>query len=187
MMSDFSSHDAVAKYGAGPHQVEIELVFPGTLEGPTKFVIELAPIDIMPHSVYAFLEMVSYGLLDGCSFILNAMHVLKAAPLPYDGSAPDAIAEAFHEHGLQSVAFPEYSADYPHKPYTIGFTGDGTPSFYINTEDNTEIHIGDPCFGKVVSGMQTVKRLESSPTRNGIWVETRIGIKKATLLQQEAA
>lgn len=179
---EISKKDTLEKYGAGPHRVEIELVFPGNLDGPSTFVIEMAPVDVMPHSVHTFLEMVSYGLLDGCSFILNAMHVLKAAPLPYDGSAPDAKAQAFYEHGLTSVAFREYSHDYQHKPYTVGFAADGTPSFYINTEDNTEIHVGDPCFGKVISGMQAVKRLENSPTRNGIWFETRIGILRAVIL-----
>ena len=28
--------------------------------------------------------------------------------------------------------------DYPHEQYTVGFAADGSPSFYINTDDNTE-------------------------------------------------
>lgn len=179
---EMSRRDAIEKYGPGPHRVEMELVFPGHLSGPTKFIVELAPLDVMPHSVYTFLEMASLGLLNGCSFILNALHVIKAAPLPFDGSPAQDKKQAFEDSGLESVAFREYSSDYPHKPYTVGFAADGTPSFYINTEDNTEIHVGDPCFGKVVSGMQTVKRLEASPTRNGIFFETRIGIKSAVIL-----
>jgi len=183
-VSEISKRDAIEKYGPGPYRVEMELVFPGHLAGPTKFVIELASLDIMPHSVYTFLEMTSAGLLNGCSFILNALHVIKAAPLPYDGSPAQDKAQQFTDNGLESVAFREYSPEYPHKPYTVGFAADGTPSFYINTEDNTEIHVGDPCFGTVVSGMETVKRLEASPTRNGIWFESRIGIKSAVLLKR---
>lgn len=182
-VSSISKRDALEKYGPGPHRIEMELIFPGHLAGPTKFQVEMAPLDLMPHSVYTFLEMASLGLLDGCSFILNALHVVKAAPLPFNGSFNQEKAQQFAASGLESVAFREYSADYPHKPYTIGFAADGTPSFYINTEDNSEIHVGDPCFGKVVSGIETVKRLEASPTRNGIWFEKRIGIKKATVLQ----
>lgn len=177
-----SKREALEKFGEGPHRVEVELAFPDHREGPTKFVIELAPLDSMPHSVHFFLEMVSLGLLDGCSFILNALHVLKAAPLPYDGTSAASKARAFTRMGLESVAFKEYSEKFPHDQYTIGFAADGSPSFYINTEDNREIHMGDPCFGKIVEGFDAVKRLENSPTRNGIWFEQRIGIKRATVL-----
>jgi cyclophilin family peptidyl-prolyl cis-trans isomerase len=177
-----SKRDADAKYGAGVKRVEVELIFPGNPDGPTTFVLEMAPLDLMPHSVYTFLEMVSSGLLDGCSFILNALHVLKAAPLPYDGTSASDKARDFLDSGLESVAFREYSPEFPHRQYTVGFAADGSPSFYINTEDNTEIHVGDPCFAKIVSGFDTIKRLEGSPTRNGIWFEHRIGIKRATVL-----
>ena len=181
-VSELSKRDAEFKYGTGMKRVEIELIFPGDEEGPTTFVIEMAPIDLMPHSVYTFLEMVSSGLLNGCSFILNALHVLKAAPLPYDGSPATDKAQDFLDSGLESVAFREYSPEFPHQQYTVGFAADGSPSFYINTEDNTEIHVGDPCFAKIVSGFDTIHRLEASPTRNGIWFEHRIGIKRATVL-----
>jgi len=194
ILKETSKADAIAIYGAATKRVRIELAFPedehfsggvgsshANLE-PTVFVIEMAPIDLMPHSVYTFLEMASAGLLDGCSFILNAMHVLKAAPLPYDGTPPSVKAQEFIDKGLESVAFREYSADYPHKQYTVGFAADGSPSFYINTEDNSEIHAGDPCFAKVVSGFETVHRLAASPTRNGLWLTNRVGIKKVTVL-----
>lgn len=191
-VKEISKRDAIAKYGAGVQRVELELIFPHDQhhhlhneqqqQGPTTFVIEMAPIDVMPHSVYTFLEMTSASLLDGCSFILNAQHVLKAGPLPYDGSSPSDKAQEFLDKGLESVAFREYSPDYPHDRYTVGFAADGSPSFYINTEDNTDIHVGDPCFAKVISGFDTIKRLEDSPTRNGIWLEQRIGIKRATVL-----
>ncbi|CAB9512932.1 expressed unknown protein [Seminavis robusta] len=186
-----SKREALQKYGNHVHRVEIELAFPdphphyhlhSEKEGPTTFIIELAPIELMPHSVHFFLEMVHAGLLDGCSFILNALHVLKAAPLPYDGSSAANKARAFTRMGLESVAFKEYAPSYPHEQYTVGFAADGSPSFYINTEDNSEIHLGDPCFGKIVEGFDTVKRLEASPTRNGIWFEQRIGIQRATVL-----
>ena len=65
--------------------------------------MQMAPLELMPHSVYMFLEMVHAGLFDGCSFILNAMHVIKAAPLPYDGSSASAKVKAFTKLGLESV------------------------------------------------------------------------------------
>lgn len=180
-VQSMSRQQLLEKYGGGVKQVEIELVFPDGSDGPTKFVIALDD-NLMPHSSFTFLEMVSSGLMDGCSFILNALHVLKAAPLPYDGSSAAAKARAFTELGLESVAFKEYNDSFPHTKYTVGFAADGSPSFFINTEDNTEIHVGDPCFGRIIDGFDTIKRLEASPTRNGIWFAKRIGIKRARVL-----
>jgi hypothetical protein len=75
-VKEISKRDAIAKYGAGVQRVELELIFPNDQnqhhhlhneqqqQGPTSFVIEMAPIHVMPHSVYTFLEMTSAGLLD---------------------------------------------------------------------------------------------------------------------------
>mmetsp|Transcript_16346 Transcript_16346/g.37489 ORF Transcript_16346/g.37489 Transcript_16346/m.37489 type:complete len:482 (+) Transcript_16346:202-1647(+) len=199
---EISKQDAIAKYGSGVIRVKMDLVFPASLyvpnqnsvrngsgsaapavdTGPQTIVMEMAPLDTMPHSVYIFLEMVSAGLINGCSFIINALHVLKAAPLPYDGSSASNKAREFLDEGLESVAFREYSPEYPHKKYTVGFAADGSPSFFINTEDNSEIQVGDPCFARVVSGFDTVRRLDEVPTRNGLWFEDRVGIKQVTIL-----
>lgn len=186
LVRERSKEALIAKYGDGPYYVELELVFPETegIRGPTRLLLQLASPELMPHSIHTFLEMVTNELLDGCSFILNALHVLKAAPLPYDGSSAAAKAQAFSIHGLESVSYREYSEEYPHRQYTVGFAADGSPSFYINTEDNSEIHVGDPCFGRVIEGFDTVHRLENSPTRNGIWFEKRIGIKHAQLVSK---
>jgi hypothetical protein len=145
-------------------------------------ILEMASLELMPHSVFTFLEMIHSKLFDGCSFILNAMHVVKAAPLPYDGSSASQKVKAFTKLGLDTVSFREYSSEYPHKQYTVGFAADGSPSFYINTKDNTEQHIGEPCFAKIISGFETVERLKAAPTRNGIWYRKRIGLKRAVIL-----
>jgi len=179
-----SKKDTIKKYGSGVHRVEIVLAFPDDkLNAPTTFVIELAPLNVMPHSVFVFLEMVATELLDGCSFILNVLHVLKTAPIPYDGSSVAVKAKEFKNHGLETgVAFREYSHAYPHNRYTVGFAADDSPSFYINTNDNTDLHEGDPCFGKVVDGFETIERLQKFPTKNGIWFEEKIGIKSARIV-----
>lgn len=181
-VQEMSREDAIQKYGAGVIRVQLELEFLDSPEGPNSLVLEMAPLELMPHSVYMFLEMVNARLYDGCSFILNAMHVIKAAPLPYDGSSANAKVKSFTRKGLESVSFREYSPAYPHEKYTVGFAADGSPSFYFNTQDNTDIHEGDPCFAKIISGIDTVKRLEAAPTRNGIWYKQRIGLKRASIL-----
>jgi cyclophilin family peptidyl-prolyl cis-trans isomerase len=187
-LQEVSRRDAVQKFGSGVIRVGMELEFPNSeksksgIGAPNTLVFEMAPLDLMPHSVYMFLEMVDAGLFDGCSFILNAMHVIKAAPLPYDGSSASQKVKAFTKLGLETVAFREYSPDYPHEQYTIGFAADGSPSFFINTQDNSGEHVGDPCFARVVSGFDTVHRMQNAPTRNGIFFRKRIGIKAATIL-----
>ncbi|KAG7370125.1 cyclophilin type peptidyl-prolyl cis-trans isomerase [Nitzschia inconspicua] len=188
-LQEISRRDAIQKYGSGVIRVGIELEFQdlgkskSSIGAPNTLVFEMAPLDLMPHSVYMFLEMVDAGLFDGCSFILNAMHVIKAAPLPYDGSSASQKVKAFTKLGLESVAFREYSPDFPHEQYTVGFAADGSPSFFINTDDNSGEHIGDPCFAKVVSGFDTIHRMQNAPTRNGIFFRKRIGIKSATILK----
>ncbi|GAX13598.1 hypothetical protein FisN_3Lh168 [Fistulifera solaris] len=157
------------KYGHDPIKVGMELLFPDAADGPTHFIIELVPAELLPHTVLTFLDMVSSGLLNGCSFILNAQHAIKAAPIPYDGSSAIAKAEAFTKAGLDGVVFREYSHLYPHKKNTVGFAVDGSPAFYINTADNRDIHDDEPCFGVITSGFDTIKRLDAMPTRNNIW------------------
>lgn len=164
-----SHYEAMQKYGPGPHRVEIELEFPGEAT-PSSFVVEMAPLDVMPHSVDSFLGMVSAGLWDGCSFVMNAVHVIKAAPLPSQENDSVDKLSAFEREGLNQLAFQEYSEDYPHKQYTLGFSGGDSPSWYVNTEDNTEIHSGDPCFGTVVEGFDTIRKLSAQPTKDGIWL-----------------
>mmetsp|Transcript_2707 Transcript_2707/g.5839 ORF Transcript_2707/g.5839 Transcript_2707/m.5839 type:complete len:809 (+) Transcript_2707:266-2692(+) len=202
--------DAERKYGSGAIRVQLELDFPEDyMDGgnddqqrqapthhlqqsknkekmkkkkPTKMVLEMAPLDLMPHSVNMFLDMVHAGLFDGCSFVLVAMQMIKLAPLPYDGSSASAKVRSFKQRGLETIAFKEYSPDFPHDQYTVAFAADGGPSFYINTEDNTEAHVGEPCFAKIVSGFDTLERLSNEPTRANIWYRRRIGVKHATIL-----
>jgi len=153
------------------------------VETPTHtLVLEMAPLELMPHSVYTFLEMVDAKLVDGCSFVLYAMNTIKAAPLPYDGSRPTAKVKAFRKLGLDTLSFREYSKDYPHEQFTVGFAADGSPDFYINTGDNTDQHVGEPCFARIVSGFDTIEKMEDEPTRSMMWYKKRIGIKKAVII-----
>jgi cyclophilin family peptidyl-prolyl cis-trans isomerase len=71
------------------------------------------------------------------------------------------------------LAWQEYSPDYPHKQWTLGYAGrPGGPSFYISIEDNTNNHgpgsqgsktEADTCFGRVVRGKEVVRRMKKQP------------------------
>jgi len=116
-------------------------------ETESTFVVEMAPLELMPHSVHIFLEQVRYGLWSSAWFYVNGPHVLQCGPhLPHDydaDSSDDHHDEAeeerllalkpFQELDLETLSFAEYSHQYPHQKWTLGFTGrPGGPDWYIN-------------------------------------------------------
>eukprot|EP00584_Thalassiosira_punctigera_P008648 CAMPEP_0172539242 /NCGR_PEP_ID=MMETSP1067-20121228/10481_1 /TAXON_ID=265564 ORGANISM="Thalassiosira punctigera, Strain Tpunct2005C2" /NCGR_SAMPLE_ID=MMETSP1067 /ASSEMBLY_ACC=CAM_ASM_000444 /LENGTH=258 /DNA_ID=CAMNT_0013324889 /DNA_START=68 /DNA_END=844 /DNA_ORIENTATION=- len=113
-------------------------------------VFELAPVDLMPHSVHLFLSQIAEGYWS-CgtpAFVLAAEHVLQACPHPcldhvdLGGSKRGYPYAEMREAGLDSVSFQEYSPKFPHKRHTIGFAGrpHSGPEFYVNLLDNTLDH-----------------------------------------------
>lgn len=131
----------------------------------------MAPLDLMPHSVEYFLEMVQSGIWDNTVFLHHekAEHVIAAAPIDF------ASRTIKHHHlqylGWTGLAFPEYSKDFSeHSKYTIGFAGQG-PTFYINAMDNSEAHgpggqghhtlpeDADPCFAEIIEGRDAIDDL----------------------------
>jgi cyclophilin family peptidyl-prolyl cis-trans isomerase len=143
------------------------------------FIVQLAPIDVMPHSVFFFLEMIRLRAWDDTFFHHQEKieHVLTAVPMhcrtgagKYDLLAP---------MGSTSLSFPEYSAEYPHEKYTLGFAYLG-PHFYINSRSNVEVHgpggqghhtlplDADACFGRVVDGIDVVDDLIRFGLRDGV-------------------
>jgi hypothetical protein len=173
------------RFGPGPHHVEISIVLPTeSADHPRTFVLEMAPLDFMPHSVHVFLEQVSHGLWNDAYFYLNGPHVLQGGPQAENGmesatehDARELALLPFQEMNLAHLAFPEYSPDFPHIPWSVGFTGrPGGPDFYINKMDNTISHgpggqyqhdldeFGDPCFAKVVDGYDTLHAIFSLST-----------------------
>jgi len=176
------------KFGPGPHKVEIIVQFDpnfpkkeGVDETLDRIIIELAPVDEMPHVVYWFLEQVSRGLYDGCSFHRNAGHVVQGGPAPNFLSPPNPkLHKRFKDAGFYSILFQEYSPNFPHKKYTLGLAGrPGGPDFYVSTRDNSRLHgpggqtsyedptEADSCFAKVILGFDVVDRMQLSPVKPG--------------------
>lgn len=154
----------VARYGEtknGKYLVEMEVRFPSMMPDATKdtpstgvILIETAPIELMPHAVYLFLEIVRSWKKG--AFHRNAGHVLQTMV-------------TFGRKDFKRLAFQEYSKDYPHVKGTLGFAGrPGGGAFYISTVDNTRNHgpgsqgsktEADSCFGRVIEGHDVVERL----------------------------
>jgi len=177
-IQNISRREVLDRFGKGPHKVEMKLDFPESAgPGPDTFVIQLAPVQEMPHTVHTFLEQVYLGLWNGCSFFRNAPHVMQATPRAYSKNIGEDKESAFVDSGYFHLAFQEYSENYPHKKYTLGFAGrPAGPDFYINVWDNSQAHgpggqkhhdlpsEADPCFGRIVEGLDTIERLQNLPS-----------------------
>ena len=183
--------------------MEFEVHFPGE-DHAWFFVVELAPLNLMPHTVYTFLEQVHGGLFKdgGFAFHRNGGHLVFGSPFPNFVTHPRGVphdADEFHEEelfllrrfensGVGSTLFPEYSPEYPHAKYTLGLSGRPSgPGLYINTVDNAQLHgpggyaedgFGDPCFAKVVTGQDVVDRMHKASgdhLQEDDWREMRQG------------
>jgi len=178
----------VKRYKSTKFRIQVDLEFPSAitekdgLPSTDSFLIELAPIDLVPVSVYYFLELVR-DFKSG-SFIRNANHVLQAkTPTKMVG-------------GKKPMPFQEYSADFPHKQYTTGFAGRPSgPQWYISIKDNTIAHgpgsqqnvnpyEADSLFGSVVDGPQlsVIPRIHSTPQTSWLDELNQIIITQMTIL-----
>lgn len=187
----FSLSLLIPRFGQGPHYVEMEIEYPeyqSTIleskhwpraRGIVRY--EMAPLDLMPVAVNLFLQQVHHGLWDGCSFVVNAVHIIQAGPHRHNGQGgynhniPE-LYDQFISKKLDVMPFQEYSTDYPHVKYTLGFSGRPSgPDFYINKIDNSISHgpggqehhdlheEADPCFAKIVSGVETLEDIYKIP------------------------
>lgn len=191
------------RWGPGPHEVLFTILFQGQ---ELEFVIEMAPLDAVPHAVHVFLEQVAHGLWNRTYIYLNGPHVVQIGPQLIDDDDEDddehdhhhdhhpehhhddddeeeesedlnPATRAFRELGLDKLAFSDYSADFPHVPWTLGYTGrPGGPDFYINKVDNQFSHgaggqtqhaleeQGDACFAKITRGLEHIHRISREGT-----------------------
>jgi len=202
-----SYRDALEQFGPGPHKVKFYMDVPRDSEKDAmipageypSFTIELYPLINMPHSIHLFLQQVHHGLWDGCSFVVNAPHILQAGTFP-GGNSGVTYAEkikAFEEAGLDVVSYQEYNPEHPHRQWTVGFAGrPGGPDFYINKLDNTANHgpggqsqhdledEADPCFGSIQDGHDVLNRMYQMKTdsKNDWVMDNPVHIVKARII-----
>lgn len=150
------------RFGPGPYLVEFNV----NINGKKKFLtVETAPNSLMPHSVFYFMEMIERKVWDQTVFVHNAEHIISAVLTGHDGKDKSHLVE-------ERLAFQEYSHEFVHDEYTLGFAGTG-PGFYFNIRDNADVHgpggqggstaildDADPCFAKVIIGGETMELLK---------------------------
>jgi hypothetical protein len=181
----------VARYGRGPFRVQVDVILPKTIPDYSAedvahgqvVMIELGPIDLIPCSVYNFLEIARTWQPTGGKIHRNAHHVLQVQ------SASDV---------RKSMPFQEYSPEYPHRKGTTGYAGRPSgPGWYISIQDNTQTHgpgsqqkhnpyEADSLFGRVIQGFDdVVPRIHSVPQTGWLDKENQIPIPKMTILIQK--
>jgi cyclophilin family peptidyl-prolyl cis-trans isomerase len=166
--------------------------------------MEMAPLDLMPHTVNLFLQQVHRQLWDGTYVTVNARHVIQIGPSYEDaianvGSDEQRSYHHFHAEGLDKVSYQEYSPKYPHEQYTIGMAGRPSgPDFYINKMNNTVMHgpggqmndsdmhnEADPCFGRMVNGtgsfVEILAAIDQVPLKSD-YPDAKVLIKTARIL-----
>lgn len=180
LLRDATRRLLLLRYGeaSANYRVELQLEFqPSIPDYTTKgkdgtLIIEMAPISLLPCSVYNFLEIARTW--KSGAFHRNARHVLQAL-------ARSDIKD--------SMPFQEYSPEYPHTKGTVGYCGRPSgPGFYVSIQDNTKNHgpgsqqkrnpyEADSIIGTVVQGMEdgTVDRIHTMPghdflSNNEDWV-----------------
>mmetsp|Transcript_10424 Transcript_10424/g.18449 ORF Transcript_10424/g.18449 Transcript_10424/m.18449 type:complete len:575 (+) Transcript_10424:109-1833(+) len=185
-----SRKDVLEKFGPGPYYVKLSLAFPSSPEHKT-ILLELAPLDSMPHTIHTFLTIIQKKLVTGGTFLLSREHILVGGPVDAHNIENNReleermMYEGYFPNG--ALLFKEYKPEYPHEQYTVGFNQVGGPIFYFNLKDNTDGHgstytkdegykEGEPCFGKVVDGFDVIQRLTEMPKGDGDSLESAVYI-----------
>jgi len=185
-LQDITRQVLKKKYGDhANYRVKVDLEFQSSLpdfkeNGPHgTLVIEMAPIQYIPVSVYNWLEIARTW--KSGAFHRNANHVLQATTNSAAVKSP--------------LAFQEYSDKHPHKKGTVGYCGRPSgPCWYVNIIDNSKNHgpgsqqkknphEADGNFGRIVSGMDdVVPRIHSVPQKSWLDKKNQVFIKTMTIL-----
>jgi len=188
-----SQRQLIEMFGGDQMRVELKLTTKD-LEG--EIVLEMAPTNLMPHSVHLFLFQVLHKLWDGTSFAINAPHIMQAGAYSPEGKS---VRQKFKDAGLEVVAFQEYSPKFTHEKWHVGFAGrPGGPDIYINKMDNTLNHgpggqahhhleeEADPAFATVVKGREVLQKFFDMPAvGKNFLLKEYIIIKQARIIFPE--
>jgi len=148
------------RYGPQPYRLLMDVEFQESEAEPSlttedryaTLTIETAPLELVPYSVFNFLE-IARGYESG-GIHRNAGHVLQAAVKT--------------RYVKQPLAFQEYSPQFPHVKGTVGYCGrpsgvcwyvsiiDNSRNHGPGSQQNKNPHEADANFGKVVGGMDDV-------------------------------
>lgn len=182
-----SARSVLNKYGTGPFYIKVTLTDDAGSGKGNAFVIETAPLNLMPHAIDHFLQMVEHKLWDGLNMVHRYIgsNVIHSSPQVTETGKSD--EKRFQKAKLTQMSFSEHSGLYPMETYSVAFEGrqgrPGGPGFYINMESpftTREVDTNESCFGKVVEGRGVLDHLMKQRGQNNNL--SIIGIESVTLL-----
>jgi cyclophilin family peptidyl-prolyl cis-trans isomerase len=133
--------------------------------------------DKMPVTTGNFIKLAKAGFYDGLHFhrVINGFMIQFGCPNSRDPESP----RAGTGNGPDGTIADEHPADakISNEPGTLSMANTGRPNsgscqFFINTVHNAYLDwftpgpSKHPVFGKVISGMDVVKKIEKAPTQN---------------------
>jgi cyclophilin family peptidyl-prolyl cis-trans isomerase len=135
-------------------------------------------VDKMPKTAGNFIKLAKEGFYDGLHFhrVINRFMLQFGCPHSKDPKSPRA-GTGNAPHGTIQDEHPE-DAKISNEPGTLSMANTGRPNsgssqFFVNTVHNAYLDwfspgpSKHPVFGKVISGMDVVKKIESTPTDGG--------------------
>ena len=149
-------------------------------------------VDQMPITAGNFADLAKSGFYDGLHFhrVINRFMLQFGCPNSKDPSSP----RAGTGDGPKGTIKDEHTAKITNAPGTLSMANTGRPNsgscqFFINTVDNARLdwfspgESRHPVFGKVIEGMDVVKKIESTKTDSGDRPVTPVKMNKVTIAE----
>jgi cyclophilin family peptidyl-prolyl cis-trans isomerase len=156
-----------------------------------NFTIELFT-DKMPVTAGNFLKLAKSGFYDGLHFhrVIKGFMIQFGCPHSKDPKSPRA-GTGDAPHGTIPDEHPP-NAKLSNEPGTISMANTGRPNsgscqIFINTVHNSYLdwftpgRSKHPVFGKIISGLDVVKKIETTPTAQGDRPRTPVKMNKVTI------
>jgi cyclophilin family peptidyl-prolyl cis-trans isomerase len=154
-----------------------------------NFNVELF-VDQMPITAGNFVKLAESGFYDGLHFhrVIKNFMIQFGCPYSKDPASPRAGTGGPPSGNIQD----EFTVKLSNEPMTLSMANTGRPNsggsqFFINTVHNTYLdwftkgESRHPVFGKVVSGEDVLKQIETTPTDGGDRPRTPIKVIKVTI------
>ncbi len=154
-----------------------------------SFQVELF-VDKMPLTAGNFVKLAKSGFYDGLHFhrVINQFMIQFGCPHSKDPNS----RRAGTGDGPNGTIKDEHTAKLSNEPGTLSMANTGQPNsgscqFFINTVHNhyldwfTPGPSKHPVFGKIISGMDVVKKIETTPTDAGDRPRTPVKMIKITV------
>jgi cyclophilin family peptidyl-prolyl cis-trans isomerase len=148
--------------------------------------------DLMPKTAGNFIKLAKSGFYDGLHFhrVINNFMIQFGCPHSKDPMSPRA-GTGDAPHGTIEDEHPA-NAKLSNEPGTLSMANTGAPNsgscqFFINTVHNKYLDwftpgpSKHPVFGKIIEGMDVIKKIESTPTDQGDRPRTPVKMIKVTV------